>query len=51
MELVLVAVHDPDPQNQLLSVVVIEDTVQVISETWPIMAKHCRLTYTRRGQR
>ena len=33
LELVLVAVHDPDSQHKLLSVVVIEDTVQVISKT------------------
>lgn len=33
LELVLVAVHDSDSENELLSIVVIEDTVQVISET------------------
>jgi nitrogen regulatory protein PII-like uncharacterized protein len=34
MELVLVAVHDANSQDQLLGVVVIEDTVQIISETF-----------------
>lgn len=33
LELVFIAVHDSDSQNQLLGVVVIEDTVQIISET------------------
>lgn len=33
LELVLVAVHDSDAQNEFLSVVVIENTVQVISKT------------------
>lgn len=33
LELVLIAVHDSDSQNELFSVVVIENTVQVISKT------------------
>lgn len=32
LELVLVAVHDSDSQNEFLSIVVIEDTVQIVSE-------------------
>lgn len=34
LKLVLVAVHYSDSQNKLLSIVVIEDAVQVISETF-----------------
>lgn len=41
LELVLVAVHDPDSQNELLSVVVIENTVQVISKTLHNNNKTC----------
>lgn len=33
LELVLVAVHDPDSQDELLGVVVVEDTVEIISKT------------------
>lgn len=33
LELVLITVHDPDSQDELLSVVVIEDAVQIISKT------------------
>lgn len=32
LELVLIAVHDSDSQNELLCIVVIENTVQIISE-------------------
>lgn len=33
MELVLIAVHDSDSQHELLSIVVIENTVQIVSKT------------------
>lgn len=39
LELVLVAVHDSDSQNELLCIVVIEDAVQVISETFQVKRK------------
>lgn len=33
LELILIAVHDSDSQNELLCVVIIENAVQVISKT------------------
>lgn len=33
LELVLIAVHDSDSQHELLSIVVIENTVQIIAKT------------------
>jgi hypothetical protein len=33
--LALLAVHDADPEDQLLGVVVVEDAVQIIAESWP----------------
>lgn len=33
LKLVLIAVHDPNPQNKLLSIVIIEDAVKVVSKT------------------
>lgn len=34
LELILIAVHDSDSQNELLCVVIIENAVQVISKTF-----------------
>lgn len=33
LKLVFITVHDSNPQNQLLSIVIIEDAVKVISKT------------------
>lgn len=34
LHLVLVAVHDADPQHQLLRIVIIEDAVEVVPKAW-----------------
>lgn len=33
LKLVLITVHDSDAQNELLSVVIVEDAVEIVSET------------------
>lgn len=40
LKLIFIAVHNSDSQDELLGIVVVEDTVQVITETlWGIFLK------------